>query len=688
MRFGIFSRGIARIPFLSALAGADIQFLRFGHKSVDAIAGWGLRPSTRKARAYAQKNSLPYVALEDGFLRSFGTGAHCPPLSMVVDKQGIYYDSTRPSELESLLNSAKDLETQYTEAAQLAHEQLLMWSLSKYNHAPALAQDVLRSDDKGRVLVVDQTVGDMSVSLGGATALSFQQMLAAALNENPEATIYVKTHPEVSSGHKGGYYSMVASDARVVLLREPANPLSLIARMDRVYVVTSTMGFEALLAGKPVTCFGTPWYAGWGATDDRNIAAEVRTRRARSRSVRELFIAAYLSYSRYLNPETRQTGDISHVMSWLELQRKISTRYGGRMICVGFRRWKAANLRPMLSLHPGKVIFVKNASAAMALSPIAEDCLVFWGRVPPAGTLELAEKNKVRLLRMEDGFVRSVGLGSDLIPPQSFVLDSKGIYFDPSQPSELEALLNTSVYSAQDIERAQHVREFIVQHGITKYNTEPLITVKWPSETKQVVLVPGQVEDDASIRFGCDPAGVCTNLGLLRAVREMFPNAFIVYKTHPDVMSGNRKGKLSFQDALEWADHVEKNASVLSCIDACDTVANMTSLTGFDALLRGKRVVVFGRPFYAGWGLTQDMLPIPRRQRQLCLDELVAGALLHYPLYWDPDLRGYTTCEAVLQQIFERREALTHSGKMQGLRLGYIRRQWRKFGVLVRALGN
>lgn len=359
MRFGIFSRGIARIPFLSALAGADIQFLRFGHKGVDAIAGWGLRPSTRKARAYAQKNSLPYVALEDGFLRSFGTGAHCPPLSMVVDKQGIYYDSTRPSELESLLNSAKDLETQYTEAAQLAHEQLLMWSLSKYNHAPALAQDVLRSDDKGRVLVVDQTVGDMSVSLGGATALSFQQMLAAALNENPEATIYVKTHPEVSSGHKGGYYSMVASDARVVLLREPANPLSLIARMDRVYVVTSTMGFEALLAGKPVTCFGTPWYAGWGATDDRNIAAEVRTRRARSRSVRELFIAAYLSYSRYLNPETRQTGGISHVMSWLELQRKISTRYGGRMICVGFRRWKAANLRPMLSLHPGKVIFVK-----------------------------------------------------------------------------------------------------------------------------------------------------------------------------------------------------------------------------------------------------------------------------------------------------------------------------------------
>ena len=39
--------------------------------------------------------------------------------------------------------------------------------------------------------------------------------------------------------------------------------------VDAVYVVTSTMGFEALLVGKPVTTFGVPWYAGWGVTDDR-----------------------------------------------------------------------------------------------------------------------------------------------------------------------------------------------------------------------------------------------------------------------------------------------------------------------------------------------------------------------------------------------------------------------------------
>ncbi len=301
----------------------------------------------------------------------------------------------------------------------------------------------------------------------------------------------------------------------------------------------------------------------------------------------------------------------------------------------------------------------------------------------------LANETDVRLLRMEDGFVRSVGLGSDLIPPQSFVLDAKGIYFDPSGPSELEDMLNTRAFSPDDLQRARKVRETIVVHGITKYNLEPVMPVQWPGvgSGQQVVLVPGQVEDDASIRFGCDTVnGVHTNLGLLQAARTAYPQAFIVYKPHPDVMSGNRRGKLMLNEARQWADHVELQTSVVSCIDACDVVVTMTSLTGFDALLRGKTVVVHGRPFYAGWGLTQDMLPVPRRERQLGLDALVAGALLHYPLYWDPVLRGYTTCEAVLLRIVEERQRLEQNGGLKQLKLGYVRRQARKMRTLLRSL--
>jgi capsular polysaccharide export protein len=195
------------------------------------------------------------------------------------------------------------------------------------------------------------------------------------------------------------------------------------------------------------------------------------------------------------------------------------------------------------------------------------------------------------------------------------------------------------------------------------------------------------VEDDASIRFGC--TDVKTNLGLLQAARQAQPGAFIVYKPHPDVMSGNRIGKLALQQARAFADHVETGLSVVSCIEACDEVHTMTSLTGFDALLRGKRVVVYGQPFYAGWGLTEDLvrdgIAFLRRQRHLTLDELVAGALLHYPVYWDWELKGYTSCEAVLHRIVEARTLLETSGGLGKLRTGWVRRQWRKLKVLARA---
>jgi capsular polysaccharide export protein len=288
---------------------------------------------------------------------------------------------------------------------------------------------------------------------------------------------------------------------------------------------------------------------------------------------------------------------------------------------------------------------------------------------------------------MEDGFVRSVGLGSDLIPPLSLVLDEQGIYFDPTQPSDLEIILATAQFSKKELNRARLVREFIVEHGITKYNLEPRKKAVWATGGKQVVLVPGQVEDDASIRYGC--TDVTTNLGLLQAARLAHPGSFVVYKPHPDVMSGNRAGKLALSQALDFADHVETRLSVVSCIEACDVVHTMTSLTGFDALLRGKRVIVYGQPFYAGWGLTEDVLKegvaFARRQRCLSLDELVAGTLLRYPIYWDWDFKGYTTCEAVLQRIVETRNALEASGGLERLRMGYMRRQWRKLNILARA---
>lgn len=694
----IWSYGLWRLCMLAAFLRVPVRVSWFpvGHNANRRWVGWGAKASAKRAAWYAKQGGGQTIQLEDGFLRSFGTGEHFPPLSLVLDDQGIYYDSTSPSALEALLASPVNVLDGIADDVTRAKTLVLGRRLSKYNHAPLLDASVLGSGDVQRVLVIDQTVGDVSVSLGGASAATFAAMLAAARAENPQATIYVKTHPEVTSGRKGGYLTAVQDDEHTVVLRQAINPLSLIEHMDRVYVVTSTMGFEAALAGKPVAVFGLPWYAGWGATDDRQTCA----RRTRKRSVDELFAAAYFHYTRYLDPVTHQRGTIFDVIDWLVRQREMAVRFSApvapkRMICVGFRRWKAANIKPLLALDARQAVFVSDVEKAQALGVASGDCLVYWGREAPAGLLALAERSGAGTLRMEDGFVRSVGLGSDLIRPLSLVLDARGIYFDPTQPSDLELLLGSAQFSDEELQRARDVRAFIVEHGITKYNLEPREAVAWPTGGKQVVLVPGQVEDDASIRYGC--THVKTNLGLLQAARCAHPEAFIVYKPHPDVMSGNRAGKLVLAQALGLADHVETRLSVVSCIEACQVVHTMTSLTGFDALLRGKQVVVYGQPFYAGWGLTDDVLgagalvsPVEpavafmRRQRRLTLDELVAGTLLRYPIYWDWDLKGYTSCEAVLHRVLETRNKLELEGGLEKLRVGWARRQWRKLSILAR----
>lgn len=685
---GVQSRGILRLPCLAELSGMAVRPLgKVRRSELAAVAQWGRRPSLHAALAGARGRGLPRLVLEDGFLRSFGTGEHFPPLSMVVDEVGIFYDATRPSALENLLNSGQDLLAGIANDVARARTLILRHRLSKYNHAPEWTSPPAGGGP--RVLVVDQTAGDMSVVLGGAGAETFQAMLAAARRENPGATLYVKTHPEVSSGRKGGYLTQVQDDAGTVVLRQAINPLSLIERMDRVYVVSSTMGFEALLAGKPVTCFGLPWYGGWGVTDDRQPHA----RRHRQRSVEELFAAACFRYSRYLDPATHRPGTIFDVIDWLVRQKEVasSLRQGGlpgRWICIGMQRWKAAHLRPLLVPAAREVRFVRDASAAAALLPGPDDRLLSWGALAPAGVPELARTSGAKVVHVEDGFVRSVGLGSDLIPPMSLVFDEHGMYFDPTRPSGLEMLLQQAAFSADELDRAARVRAFIVENGVTKYNLDPRSPVSWGKGPRPVVLVPGQVEDDASIRLGSPQ--VRTNLALLQAVRKARPDAFIVYKPHPDVASRNRRGRLALAEARRYADHVEAELSVVSCIEACTELHTMTSLAGFDGLLRGKKVVTYGQPFYAGWGLTEDHCSagaaLARRTRRLTIDELVAGTLLRYPLYWDGCLKGYTTCESVLRQVMERRNALEVAGQLERLRRGFLRRQVRKLRALILGL--
>lgn len=660
------SHGLWRQRWLQVFFSEPLRMMLPG-RQVSGVIGWGARASGLRTQRVAACGKLACLRLEDGFLRSMDLGKREPPLSIVVDDLGIYYDATGPSRLEALVAAGVDAAQQARALA--LREAWCAARVSKYNQAREFAGEL----PARYVLVVDQTFGDASITYGLASAESFGQMLTAALAENPDCTVLLKVHPDVLAGYKRGHFDLaaLAGNPRVRVMAEDVHPVRLIERAEKLYVVTSQMGFEGLLWGKSVRCFGMPFYAGWGLTQDE-LPAPARRGGA---SLAALVHAALVGYPRYIDPVSRERCEVERVLGWLAQQRRWRTALPPQVYAHGFSLWKRRFVRAFL--QGSAVRFVRRGEQV----PPGATCLL-WGRKVAPGLPADA-----RIVRMEDGFVRSVGLGSDFIAPCSLVLDTQGIYFDPAQASDLEQILATTQFAVDELAQAARVREFIVRNRLTKYNLEPCEIADWASSGREVVLVVGQVEDDASIRFGC--AGVNTNAGLLRAAREQHPAAFIVYKPHPDVMSGNRFGGFSLAEAGALADHVEMQLSVVSCIEACDVLHTLTSLAGFDALLRGKRVVVHGQPFYAGWGLTEDLALLPevaaRRSRRLTLDELVAGALLRYPRYRLPGEKHFAACGQVLQHLLAEREALQARDGLVRLKWGAAARVKRKLGLWLHA---
>ncbi|WP_374189439.1 capsular polysaccharide export protein, LipB/KpsS family [Paracoccus thiocyanatus] len=187
--------------------------------------------------------------------------------------------------------------------------------------------------------------------------------------------------------------------------------------------------------------------------------------------------------------------------------------------------------------------------------------------------------------------------------------------------------------------------------------------------------MPGQVEDDASIRRGA--GDVRTNLALLERARAENPDAVLVYKPHPDVEAGLRPGLIAPAALERLADVVARNSAADALMAQVDEVWTMTSTLGFEALLRGLPVTTLGAPFYAGWGLTRDLGPVPaRRQVRAELALLVHSALIAYPRYFDPVSRLPCPPEIAVDRL--RDPAFAASGpalrwlaKAQGLLSGH-----------------
>jgi len=636
------TRALARLENLGVLLGAPVRQTVPANRDDAILLAWGRKPSAAKSQHLQEKLKLPLWRVEDGFLRSVGLGNQSPPLSVLVDDCGIYYDATRPSRLETLIAQSKT-----TEQIRRAEVLIQLWQnnrVSKYNHAREFSESL----PERFVLAVDQTAGDASLLHGMADDSSFETMMDAALEAYPDCTVLLKTHPDVVAGRKQSCLAPVRwrNVPRVRILAADCHPPSLMEKAQAVFVVTSQLGFEGLLWGKPVHTFGMPFYAGWGLTTDFLPAPARRS----SATLEQLVHAALVEYPNYIHPETAQRCKVEDLVGWMGLQRSMRERFPP---VIHAPQFPLAN-RPILRrfFQGSNLIFRRHSRFPGA--PVA-----LWGQTklppefPPAA----------RILRVEDGFLRSVGLGAGLVDPLSWVIDSEGMYYDATRPSQLESILSRHEFSAPLLERAKSLMQEIVQSGLTKYNVGITADLSLPQD-RTIILVPGQVEEDQSILKG-SPV-VRTNLALLQKVRSESPGAFIIYKPHPDVVAGYRKSGREEALAGSFCDLLVTEIAMSELLPKVQEVHTMTSLTGFEALLRGARVHTYGLPFYAGWGLTNDFITYSRRKRKLDLPQLVAGALILYPTYVSRRTGFFTTPEQALREILDWKNS-SPTGSMTSL---------------------
>ena len=618
----------------------------------DVIAVWGNSPTAYRGTYIANKYNIPLLRIEDTFLRSLFPG-RCrnePPLGILLDKSGVHFDAKNPSDLEEILSQHPLDDERMIRKAKSLISRIKENHLTKYS---ALDPDA-DLPSPGYVLVIDQSQGYASVTASNGNQDVFDAMLRTAKEDHPNHRIVIKTHPETQAGLRRGYFSQNhCRDPNIHLYQKNCSPWVLLDGAIAVYTLSSQFGFEAILHGHQPLIFGQPFYAGWGLSKD--IAPPPR--RNRKLNAEQLFMATMMIYSKWYDPYRDQLCSLERALDTFEaITRSWREDHKGWQ-AHKIRMWKRKPMRQFFGQH-ARISFVSSMATAKHKASARK---LVW-----SGSNSL---NNTDVIRIEDGFLRSRGLGAELIPPLSLICDDLGIYYDPNKESRLERLIKSSAPLKEDqIDRAKRLQHSLINQQLTKYNLHGE-TPALP--TGKRILVPGQVEDDASVKFGTQ--GIKTNIELLRNVRLNNPSDVIIYKPHPDVEARLRKGQIPVEQALLYADIIADSADIIHLLSEVNEVHTMTSLADFEALLRGVRVTTYGIPFYAGWGLTTDMESVPeRRTRHVELHSLIYAALIAYPRYFDPVTQQACPVEVVVDRLSES-QALPRSrvnrllAKAQGL---------------------
>ena len=604
------------------------------------LYSWGMKRSGEFLRNNIKNKKLVFI--EDGFVHSFGKKKKNIPFSICYDNRGIYYDCHSNNDLKKYVQ--EKLSKKNISRAKKIIELWKKYSISKYNFS-----SFIEPPSFPYILLVDQTFGDLSLDYGDANENSFKKMFEFAVNNWPDHKIIIKSHPDVINYKKKGCIdiSNYPKD-RIIILGDIGQINRLIEFSSAVCVVTSQVGFEALIYGKEVHVFGKPFYSGLGLTIDHNTNSKQINNQIK---LEQLVFSSLVKYQTCLDPRTKKECEVEEIMQYIYSLRKNSKFFPKDIEAINLTPWKARQInRFVYPVTEKKVKFLKRFKSKMKN-------IIVWGK----NIRNESYINQVdNFISVEDGFIRSVGLGGDLYPPLSLLFDKKGIHYDASRVSDLEDQLQNSKVNYNEKMRARNVLDLIIKFKISKYNLRVSEKIKLQKNAinKEIIGVLGQVESDNSIIYGVpDNTIQRTNFALVEQVRKDNPDAYIIYKPHPDTESGLRvKGKEEDSIIIN-ADIIAHKTSLEDLFNKVDKIAVFTSLGGFEALIRGISVITYGFPFYAGWGLTQDYLEqhawAKRRTRKLTIEELTFISLIKYPFYSSIKFNCLTEIEYIFEEILE-----------------------------------
>ena len=538
-RFGVVSRDLwsLRQELAAALNKDPVRVLptmafgRYGE-----IVGWAGRRGTI-ARRLARLRGVPFRAVGIGPLRSVRPDPDQPVVSLIIE-------SVRPAPVDR-------------EAEGRGLDTLRQLRLSWRNDG----RDRLPFQPGGQSLVL--VVASRGREVGRADPA---RILRDAAVDNPGAVIAVIADSR-EPAHLAAKVARTHAGAVPVV---GTNPWALFDAAARIYAPEGDLGTLSRLAG----CDPVP--AKTGPVPSAMAPASQR-----------LFGQVFLEQPIYFDAWRRREVDFATAADQLAWLRDRFLENGSRSFCVGVSRWKAAQVGRFLDGPDGPASRHGSAEAAVSRAAKSGGRVVAWEtRMPGRLEAECASAG-VDLLRMEDGFLRSVGLGAAFLPGASCVLDARGIYYDPGRESDLEHILSTAEFDEPLRARAAALRHEIVALRLSKYNVGRAAALEDLPRDRSLVLVPGQVEDDASVLLG-SPA-TPTNLALLQAARRNNPGAYLIFKPHPDVEAGLRRGRLDERQTAGLADRVIADVSIVDLLDRVDAVEQMTSLAGFEALQRDAR---------------------------------------------------------------------------------------------------